>query len=815
MKFLWLSLTALLLTTFGCGGGSSNGGGGGGGVPGINVLVTSPTGPAAVDAGLVLPIAVNVTNDPANAGVIWTVAPQHKGDPSGTVSDIKPDSVTYNPPADLTAAVQVTVTATSVTDPTRAAAIAISVYPEVAITTQASDLATAFVNTDYTCIQMPITNAGVVQIPCQISVKGGLAPYTWSVDLSLLPQGLMLSPGLTVNDTKIVGKPALSGLYPFSITVKDSLGGTSVSSLKISVAPGQLNIVTPTLLTTVAGVPYSPVMLQAGGGLPPYNWSVAPGSGPLPTGMTLSPAGVISGTPTTNATFSFALRITDSQSPVPSQAIYPTPAPANAKIITMAGSGLDPSCLPGGSSVQAGTPYAFLLTGFDANGPVTISGSFSADSNGNLTGIEDILRTTGAQTDVPLTSGSSILFNQVGRGCLTLNTTSSSAQFRVAPTTIAAGAGSAFFPAGRIMQFDDNDGTGTRVSGSFHIQDPTAFSLASLAPTVAFRFSGWDVHDGHFAMAGTASANNGLFTSVSADVNDAGALSGALNGGSGSMAAPDENGRATATISVGSATYDLIYYIVDAEHIIFNSAQVVANGRPLITGESTATAGPFSQASLSDSHIFRLGGHTPGSPDIAIGVLHFDGAGALSGNLFERSGGTADATTLSAQYSVDSTTGRFTFSGAVVPAIGYAIPGATGVTGYLLGTGPSAASGVMEFQTSSYPPGYPFSPVNGRYGFALDEMLDPQTTVFAGQESADPNGGITPDSYIDTSRPAAPGLIPVQSFTLFRYTWKPDGTGTFGGNTYMVSNGEKVFYIDASPANSHPAVIVGQRQQKP
>jgi hypothetical protein len=94
-------------------------------------------------------------------------------------------------------------------------------------------------------------------------------------------------------------------------------------------------------------------------------------------------------------------------------------------------------------------------------------------------------------------------------------------------------------------------------------------------------------------------------------------------------------------------------------------------------------------------------------------------------------------------------------------------------------------------------------------------MLDAQTNVFAGQESLDPNGGITPDSYVDTSRPAAPGLIPAQTFTLFRYTWNPDGTGRFGGNTYMVSNAEKVFYIDVSPANSHPVVIVGQRQQKP
>ncbi len=812
MKFLGLGLTALLLAV-GCGGGSSSQGGGGG-VPGINIQVTSPAGPGAVDAGLTLPIAVNVTGDPANAGVTWTVAPQHKGDPAGTLSDITSESVTYNPP-NPTAAVQVTVTATSVTDPTRAAAIAISVYPVVGITTQAADLATAFLNTDYTCIQMPITNAGVIQIPCQVSVKGGLAPYTWTVDLSLLPPGLMLSPGLTANDTKIVGKPTQSGIYPFSITVKDSLGGTSAASLNVNVALQQLSVVTPTLLTTAAGVPYNPVLLQAGSGVPPYTWRLAPGSGPVPTGMTLSPAGVISGTPTTNATFSFALQVTDSQSPVPSQAIYPSPAPANAKIITMGSSALDPSCLPGGSTVEAGTPYAFLLAGFDADGPVTMSGSFIADANGNLTGVEDVLRESGTQTDVPLTSGSSILFNQVGRGCLTLNTASSSVQFRVAPTTIATGSGSAFFPDGRIMEFDDNDGTGTHVSGFFLIQDPTAFSLASLDGSFAFRSSGWDASGGHFAMAGTATINNGLLTSVSADVNDAGAVSGALNGGSGTIDPPDGNGRGTATISVGTAAYDLTYYVVDSQHIVFNSTQPVGNGHPMITGEARTATGPFSQASLSNSHIFRLGGHTPGSPDIAIGVLHFDGAGALSGSLFERSGGTADATALSGQYSVDPTTGRFTFSGTGVPGVGYAVPAESGVTGYLVGTGTSAMSGVMEFQTNSYAPGYQFSPVSGRYGFALDEMLDAQTSVFAGQESADPNGGITPDSYIDTSRPAAPGLIPVQSFTSFRYTWSPDGTGAYGGNTYMVSNGDKVFYIDTSPATGHPAVIVGQRQQKP
>jgi hypothetical protein len=315
-------------------------------------------------------------------------------------------------------------------------------------------------------------------------------------------------------------------------------------------------------------------------------------------------------------------------------------------------------------------------------------------------------------------------------------------------------------------------------------------------------------------MAGTGTASNGIFSSVSADLNDAGALSGAIVGGSGSLAPVDANGRGSAVLGVGSNSYPLTYFVIDSEHMIFNSTTPASSGHPLITGEATASTGPFSLASLNQSHIFYLGGYAAGSPDAAIGVAHFDGAGALSGTLFERTGGTPDVTALSAQYAVDPGTGRITFTGAGVPAIGYAIPGMSGPTAYLVGTTPSAPSGVMEFQTDTYPPGYQFSPLNGRYGLAFDEILDRQSSSFLGQAGVDPNGGLT-DAYIDTQRTGAPGLVPVQQFTMFRYLWSADGTGTFGGNTYMVSNGEKIFFIDLSPANGHPAVILGQRQQKP
>ncbi|HUM04802.1 MAG TPA: putative Ig domain-containing protein [Terriglobales bacterium] len=810
MKVWSLSLIAILFAA-GCGGGSSPGTGGG--IGGIEIQVTSPSGAAAVDSGLALPITVQVNGDSSNAGVIWSVAAQEKGKPAGALSDVKPTSVTYNPPDGISSATQVTVTATSVTDPTRSLAIPISVYPALATVTP--NLATAFVNTDFTCIQTPITSAGVIQIPCQLSVTGGLAPFTWSVDITTLPPGLFLGPGLTANDTKIIGQPSASGVYPFTATVSDSLGAKTSTLVTINVAPQQLKVVTPTLLTTTQGIPYAPVVLQVSGGVPPYTWGLALGSASLPPGMTLSPTGVISGTPTTNSAAVFALQVTDSQSPVPAQAVFPTPAASNAKVMTLAPSGLDPTCIAGGSSVLPGTPYAFLISGFDADGPVTISGSFTADASGNLSGVEDIIRNSGAQTGLGLAAGSSIVFNQAGRGCLTLNSAASSATFLVAPTTISGGAGAAFFPVGRIMEFDDNDGTGTRASGLFRVQDPSAFSNTSLSGPFAYRLAGWDSAGGRLAIAGIASANDGNLTSLSADFNDGGTLTGPITGGSGALHTTDVNGRGTATLGIGSQTYELTYYIVDAGHLLFNSTQPADSGHPIIAGEATATAGSFSPTSLNHSHIFRLSGRTPGSPDAAIGVIHFDGTGGLSGTMYERNGGTPSTTTLSGVYSIDGTSGRFTFSGTGVPAIGYAIPGTGGVTGYLVGTTPSAASGVLEFQTDSYPPGYQFSPLIGRYGIALDEMLDRQTTGFIGQEGADGNGGLTSDSYIDTQRASAPGLVPVQAFTMFRYTWNAEGTGTFGGNTYMVTNGDKTFYIDLSPANGHPAVVVGQRQQAP
>ena len=64
------------------------------------------------------------------------------------------------------------------------------------------------------------------------------------------------------------------------------------------------------LPAAVVGVPYT-TTLQAAGGLAPLTWSLASGSS-LPTGLTLSAAGVISGTASATGTTSFSVQVVDS-----------------------------------------------------------------------------------------------------------------------------------------------------------------------------------------------------------------------------------------------------------------------------------------------------------------------------------------------------------------------------------------------------------------------------------------------------------------------------------------------------------------------
>jgi uncharacterized protein (TIGR03437 family) len=127
---------------------------------------------------------------------------------------------------------------------------------------------------------------------------GGTGPYTFALVAGLLP------PGLSVVGSNLSGTPSAAGSYFATVQVTDSASAPAraYAQLKLLVVPA----LSATLRITGAASPlalgrvgtaYGPVTLTAAGGTGgPYTWTAAN----LPTGLTLSAAGVLSGTPSTD-----------------------------------------------------------------------------------------------------------------------------------------------------------------------------------------------------------------------------------------------------------------------------------------------------------------------------------------------------------------------------------------------------------------------------------------------------------------------------------------------------------------------------------
>ena len=142
-----------------------------------------------------------------------------------------------------------------------------------------------------------------------LAASGGTTPYTWTLAAGALPAGLNLSSAGVIS-----GTPSAQGTAFFTVRVTDSQSPAASATRALSIATSASPIVinTTSLASAAVSVPYS-ATLSAGGGVTPYNWSLTAGT--LPPGLSLSAAGVISGTPSTAANVSITIQVTDSQSP--------------------------------------------------------------------------------------------------------------------------------------------------------------------------------------------------------------------------------------------------------------------------------------------------------------------------------------------------------------------------------------------------------------------------------------------------------------------------------------------------------------------
>ena len=133
-------------------------------------------------------------------------------------------------------------------------------------------------------------------------------PFVWSIQSGSLPAGLTLSPDGTISGT--VGASNAPGAYTFFVRAADSANPANIAVRQITLTLTSLMLTSmSTLPDGNVGTPYSQT-LTVDGGSGTRTWRVAPFE-ILPPGLTLSTAGVLSGTPTGPGQFSFTLSVSD------------------------------------------------------------------------------------------------------------------------------------------------------------------------------------------------------------------------------------------------------------------------------------------------------------------------------------------------------------------------------------------------------------------------------------------------------------------------------------------------------------------------
>jgi len=238
----------------------------------------------------------------------------------------------------------VQVTDASATSATRA--FSLTINPALAITTP-SPLAPGTAGTPLSRI---------------LTATGGTAPLGWSIIGGALPAGLSIN-SLT---GLISGTPTMSGSFPFTVRVNDSVSGSANRAFTLTINPPPAITTAAALSAGTVGTAYTRPPLAATGGTPPLSWSVSVGS--LPTGLTLNAGtGQISGTPLAAGTFNFTARVTDSLAAAATRDFTLTINPA--LLITTG------SPLPGGT---AGRAYSQSLAA--TGGTLPLSWSISSGS---------------------------------------------------------------------------------------------------------------------------------------------------------------------------------------------------------------------------------------------------------------------------------------------------------------------------------------------------------------------------------------------------------------------------------------------------
>ena len=218
-----------------------------------------------------------------------------------------------------------------------------------------------------TTASLPVGTGGT-PYSTTVTAAGGATPYTFT-ESGALPAGLTMS-----SAGEISGVPTSAGTFPMTVTVTDAATQTAQRTYQLTInAPG-IALAPATLPQGKVAVAYASTTLSASGGSAPYGFAVTAGA--LPAGLTLSAAGVISGTPTAAGPFNITVTATDRFNFQGTQAYtiavdQPTPIVINQTSSTGANT---PVTIPGVIPADTGPITSLTITQQPAHGTATVSG---------------------------------------------------------------------------------------------------------------------------------------------------------------------------------------------------------------------------------------------------------------------------------------------------------------------------------------------------------------------------------------------------------------------------------------------------------
>lgn len=734
-------------------------------VPPVSVTISPTT--ATVVAGFHQQFTSTVSGS-TNTAVTWSVS---GAGCSGSACGVITSTGLYSAPGAVPNPAKVTVTATSVANPTKSASATVTIRPPVGV--KISPASAQVVTGEHQQFTAILTNTSNPNVTWGLSGLGCSGSTCGTISTS----GLYTAPAAIPSPAQV------------TVTATSQADTTKTASATVTIIAPVVVSISPTSAFVAVNGQQQFEATVAGSSNTAVDWSVS-GSG-----CSGSACGTIS-----------------------SSGLYTAPGsvPSPATVIVKASAQIDVSRSASSTVTIVSNPdtkfqgqYAFQFKGFDSNAVYQSAGTFAADGAGHITaGLEDVNSAAGPATSVPFT-GTYTLVND-NRGIMTLSTPTGSQTFRFALNVSGT--------SGRMIEFDT---TGIRGSGVIQQQDPTAFAVSAFRGPYVVSLSGQDSSGARIGSLAILDLDGlGNVVGGSMDVNDGGTIAptfGAFDG----IYRVDTTGRGILNLSVpgfAGGSFRFALYVVSAQKFFLVSIDPISSNNPVFSGPvEVQTGAPYLTSAFVGPTIFSLAGEQSNTSQVIVGNITFDGISQPLVQFDQNTGGTVTTgNVLTGAYAVEvngpGTLNLDDSNGHTRVWDMYAI---APNQAFLMDIS-DAYVDMGELDPQTVGPVFNNSDIVGTYVLGSGEPLQPTATLDAGVATFNGKNSVSGTEDISTSSTlsATKGLAGTYSVS----STLADGRGTLlvtapSGETIAlwVASASEVLALEVDSTNPQPVVLYFQQ----